>query len=72
MEFERLEELADEQPERDDKGRVDPGWVAWQRGRVDVRKWTLARKRPKKYGDKLDLNHSGNMSVSLRPDDADA
>jgi hypothetical protein len=55
VEFEGLEELADETPERDDKGRVDPGWVAWQRGRIDVRKWTLARKRPKKYGDKLEL-----------------
>jgi hypothetical protein len=65
MEFERLEELADAEPERDkDSGKVDPGWVAWQKNRVDVRKWTLARKRPRKYGDKLEL--SGDPENPLR------
>ena len=60
-EFEGLEVLADEKPERTPSGAVDTGWVAWQKNRVDVRKWTLARKRPKKYGDKLDLNHTGRI-----------
>jgi hypothetical protein len=65
MEFERLEELADAEPERDSEtGRVDPGWVAWQKNRVDVRKWTLARKRPRKYGDKLELG--GDVGLNVR------
>lgn len=32
--------------------------------RLDARKWVLARMAPKKYGDKLDLNHSGAVSTS--------
>lgn len=31
--------------------------------RVDVRKWALARMNPKKYGDKVDLSHSGKVKV---------
>lgn len=31
--------------------------------RVDVRKWALARMNPKKYGDKVDLNHGGRVKV---------
>ena len=27
--------------------------------RIDTRKWALARMQPKKYGDRLDLNHGG-------------
>jgi hypothetical protein len=35
-------------------------------------KWQLARMAPKKYGDKLDLNHGGTMKlVSVGKDDAD-
>jgi hypothetical protein len=54
-EFEQLTELADASPERGPDGKVDGGWVAWQKNRIDTRKWSLARKRPKKYGDKLEL-----------------
>ena len=60
-EFDALQDLADEQPPVTEKGGIDSGWVAWQRNRIDVRKWTLARKAPKKYGDKIDLNHSGGI-----------
>jgi hypothetical protein len=31
--------------------------------RVDVRKWALARMNPKKYGEKVDLNHGGRVKV---------
>ena len=55
FEFEGLAELADEAPSTDAAGKVDPGWVAWQKNRIDTRKWGLARKRPKKYGDKIEL-----------------
>jgi hypothetical protein len=30
---------------------------------VDVRKWTLARKRPKKYGEKVETTLAGEISV---------
>lgn len=59
VEFEGLCDLADEPPERTATGSVDAGWVAWQKNRVDVRKWSLSKKAPKKYGEKVDLTHSG-------------
>ena len=58
-EFEGLQDLADEEPERGPTGAVDSGWVAWQKNRIDVRKWSLARKRPKKYGDKIETTVQG-------------
>jgi hypothetical protein len=30
--------------------------------RVDTRKWIMSKIAPKKYGDRLDLNHSGTIS----------
>lgn len=59
VEFDGLTELCDIDPERDDKGRIDPAWVAHQKLKIDVRKWTLARKAPKKYGDRITNEHTG-------------
>lgn len=79
-EFDGLQDLSDEAPSLDKDGKVDAGWVSWQRQRIDTRKWTLARKAPKKYGDKLDLNHGGSVDlkvsrvelVALEPNRADS
>lgn len=46
--------------------------IEHRRLQVDTRKWMLSKMLPKVYGDKLDLNHTGQMTVSLRSDDADA
>lgn len=49
----------------------DPGWkfngeaVQRSRLRVDSRKWLLSKLIPKKYGEKLDVEHSGEVKVSL-------
>lgn len=32
--------------------------------RVDSRKWLMSKLAPKKYGDKLDLEHSGQVQIS--------
>lgn len=32
--------------------------------RVEARKWIAAKLKPKKYGEKLDLNHSGHVAVT--------
>ena len=37
---------------------------------IDTRKWAAAKRRPRVYGDKLDLNHSGGISITITPDDA--
>lgn len=48
----------------------EPGWVfngeAARRSqiRIDARKWLLSKLAPKKYGDKVDLNHSGRIAVA--------
>lgn len=31
--------------------------------RVDARKWIASKLKPKKYGDKLDLSHGGELSI---------
>ena len=43
--------------------------IAVQRARlkIDARKWLMGKANPKKYGDKIDLNHSGSIG-SKAPD----
>lgn len=33
--------------------------------RIDTRKWAASKLKPKKYGDKLDVNASGNITVEI-------
>jgi hypothetical protein len=39
--------------------RCNAEWISRSRVRIDTRKWIAARMAPKKYGDRLDLNHAG-------------
>ena len=50
-----LLELADEAPPALPDGRVDQGWVTWQKMRIDTRKWTASRILPKEYGEHVAL-----------------
>ena len=36
--------------------------VLHRRLQIEARKWNLSRMNPKKYGDKVDVNHSGEIS----------
>ena len=65
VEFERLTDMASEEPERGKFG-VDPGWVNWQKNRIDTFKWCLARKRPKKYGEKIQQEVTGKDGNPLQ------
>jgi hypothetical protein len=57
--------IADEQPEIiavvDKKTgaliehKLDGAFLQWQKNRIDARKWTAMKLKPKKYGDKLAL-----------------
>lgn len=42
-----------------------PNGVAVQRAklRTDTRKWLMGKLQPKKYGDKVDLNHGGEIGI---------
>lgn len=50
-------EIADEHPPEytDEKGRtsLDITYIQWQKNRIEARKWTAAKLRPKKYGDRM-------------------
>lgn len=61
----QMQEIADEAPPLDANGRTDSGWVQWQRNRIDTRKWIAAKLKPKKYGDKVDVNHGGGINLTV-------
>lgn len=59
--------IADETPAikevRDKDGNViditlDSAYIAWQKQRIEARKWNAAKQRPKKYGDRV--THAGD------------
>lgn len=52
-------EMVDSSPERGPDGKVDPGWVAHTKLRVEQRLKLLAKWSPKKYGDKIQAEHTG-------------
>lgn len=44
--------------------RTNQDVIARSRLRVDTRKWAMSKMAPKKYGDKLDLSHSGQLALT--------
>lgn len=49
--------------------RLDHEFVARSKLRVDARKWVASKLKPRTYGDKLDLTHSGELNVKTLSDD---
>ena len=45
---------AGESKSEDGNTRMDSAFVAWQRNRIDTRKWRASKMRPKVYADKVD------------------
>lgn len=68
---EQAESLADEIVNIADSSL--PEHANHARLRVDARKWVASKLKPKKYGDKLDVDakHSGAITLTLMADDAD-
>lgn len=72
--FDEILDIADDgsndwmQRHDDEGGNI--GWkengeaIARSRLRVDVRKWMAGKLRPKKYGDKLEVEHSGTVDLA--------
>lgn len=59
LKFESIEEDYNSNPILDpETGRIDPAWVSLQRLKIDAKKWELSKLMPKKYGDKLDIDHT--------------
>lgn len=57
--------IADEAPPNDMNGKTDSGYVAWQRNRIEARKWVAAKLKPKKYGDKQTVEHEGGIAINV-------
>lgn len=64
-----LTDIADELPPKDAFGKVDGGAVQHQRLRIETRKWTAAKLKPKKYGDRIGVDHSGTVGVERLTDE---
>lgn len=43
---------------------VDSAAVARQRLRIDSRKWVASKLKPKKYGERTEIEHSGNVVLT--------
>jgi hypothetical protein len=56
-------EIADQYDNLQDK--LDVEHINRAKLRIDTRKWAMSKMSPKKYGDKLDLNHAGNVVVEI-------
>ena len=64
LKFESIEQDYSEEPQRDpETGRIDSAWVQLQRLKIDAKKWELSKLNPKKYGDKIQQEHSGEIKT---------
>lgn len=45
--------------------KADKEWINRSRLRVDARKWLASKLLPKKYGDRTDINLSGNVKIDV-------
>ena len=62
LKFESIEQDYSEEPQRDaETGRIDSAWVQLQRLKIDAKKWELSKLNPKKYGDKIQQELSGQV-----------
>ena len=57
-EFERMFELADNVGATHEE-------IAKARLQIDVRKWALSKLLPKKYGDRIQTDHDGSVSIKI-------
>ena len=65
-------QIADEHPPEytDDKGRtsLDSSYIAWQRSRIDARKWTAMKLKPRKYGDRMQMAGDSENPFEVKVD----
>lgn len=69
--FEEILEIADDSTGdrkvvgEEGKEVCDTEFVQRSRLRVDARKWMAGKMAPKKYGEKVDVNHQGDMQIQI-------
>ena len=51
--------IADEMPpeytDKEGRTQLDSSYIAWQKNRIEARKWTAMKLKPRKYGDKMQV-----------------
>lgn len=65
---EEIVDIADEVPpmvQHANGEHMDATYVAWQKNRIWARQWVASKHSPKKYGDKLDMAVSGDLTVKI-------
>lgn len=62
--------IVDEKPPVDAQGKRDSAWVAWQRNRIDARKWVASKLKPKKYGERQQIDQT--VTVTLTEEQVEA
>jgi len=62
-------DILDELPPAKADGSLDSAAVMWAKNRADARKWYLSKIMPKKYGDKVQTEHSGSIQLTEMTDD---
>jgi hypothetical protein len=60
-----MQDIADTPPAMTADGKIDAGDVADKRLRIDTRKWIASKLKPKKYGDKIEQEIKGDMSLTV-------
>jgi hypothetical protein len=60
-----LESLIEEIPDYGPDGKIDGGWVAYQRLKVDTLKFLLAKVIPRVYGDKIEVDNKGELGLNV-------
>ena len=67
--FEDILEIADNSSNDTiytDKGEIpNSEWIARSRLKVDARKWMLGKMNPKKYGERIQQEHSGEVTQTI-------
>lgn len=68
--FDEMLDIADDTKFDTHKGKdgnevANTEWITRSRLRVETRKWMAGKLRPKVYGDKLDVEHGGSVSVQI-------
>ena len=67
--FDEILEIADETSNDTiitERGEIpNSEWIARSRLKVDARKWMLGKMNPKKYGDKIQQEHSGEVTTNI-------
>lgn len=70
-------DISDETPEikqiKDKNGNVlditlDSAYIAWQKNRIEARKWNASKQRPKKYGDKVQVGGDAENPLTMTAD----